>query len=111
MLGGVGYRFNVTPRLHVYPQLGIGSGGYAPDKIELGVYMQPWREIEAIAHAAEQLVIKRHALIADGQTDEPVGIRRHEMRKLEISKLEAALVRCFGVDLVDFHQPHCQCVL
>ncbi len=35
-LGGVGHRFAVSPRVNLYGQLGVGSGGYSPDKIDTG---------------------------------------------------------------------------
>lgn len=34
--GGLGYRFRVTPRASLYSQLGLGSGGYAPETIDTG---------------------------------------------------------------------------
>lgn len=36
ILGGLGYRYNVSQQLALYGQLGIGSGGYAPEKINTG---------------------------------------------------------------------------
>lgn len=33
VLGGVGQRLRVAPRVNLYAQLGVGSGGYAPEKI------------------------------------------------------------------------------
>lgn len=34
--GGLGYRARLSPRVSVYGQLGIGSGGYAPETIDTG---------------------------------------------------------------------------
>lgn len=34
--GGLGYRARVAPRVNLYAQLGIGSGGYAPETIDTG---------------------------------------------------------------------------
>jgi hypothetical protein len=34
VLGGVGQRLRVSPRVNLYAQLGVGSGGYAPEKID-----------------------------------------------------------------------------
>lgn len=34
LLGGVGQRLRLTPALSLYAQLGLGSGGYAPDVID-----------------------------------------------------------------------------
>jgi len=36
VLGGVGYKFSASPRMNVYGQLGVGSGGYAPSQIDTG---------------------------------------------------------------------------
>lgn len=36
VLGGVGYRAQLAPGLNLYGQLGVGSGGYAPDTINTG---------------------------------------------------------------------------
>ncbi len=35
-LGGVGYRKKLSPRVNLYSQLAIGSGGYAPETINTG---------------------------------------------------------------------------
>ncbi len=36
MLGGVGRRVALTDRLNLYAQIGVGSGGYAPELIDTG---------------------------------------------------------------------------
>lgn len=36
VFGGAGYRFPVSPQVAIYGQLGIGSGGYAPEIIDTG---------------------------------------------------------------------------
>lgn len=43
VIGGVGQRLRLSPRISVYGQLGIGSGGYAPDVIdtEAGLLVYP----------------------------------------------------------------------
>ena len=35
-LGGIGYRARLSPQVNLYGQLGIGSGGYAPETINTG---------------------------------------------------------------------------
>ena len=35
-LGGLGYKFSISPRVNVYSQIGVGSGGYSPAEIETG---------------------------------------------------------------------------
>lgn len=34
VMGGLGQRWQLSPRLALYGQLGLGSGGYSPDKID-----------------------------------------------------------------------------
>lgn len=36
VLGGIGQRLRLSPRVTLYGQLGIGSGGWAPEKIDTG---------------------------------------------------------------------------
>ncbi|MHC3995616.1 hypothetical protein ACXWTF_12395 [Thiomicrolovo sp. ZZH C-3] len=36
VLPGAGHRFALTPRLNLYGQVGVGSGGYSPDLIDTG---------------------------------------------------------------------------
>ena len=36
VIGGVGARFKLSPRVNLYGQLGVGSGGYAPSRIDTG---------------------------------------------------------------------------
>ncbi len=35
-IGGVGYRFDLAPRVSLHAQMGIGSGGYSLEKIDTG---------------------------------------------------------------------------
>ena len=46
-IGGVGYRFDVAPRVSLYTQIGLGSGGYAPDKIDTGAGMLVYPKLSA----------------------------------------------------------------
>ncbi len=43
VMGGIGQRFALSPRITLYGQLGIGSGGYAPEKIstDAGLLVYP----------------------------------------------------------------------
>ncbi len=36
LLGGLGWRWRATPAWRLYAQLGVGSGGYAPEQIDTG---------------------------------------------------------------------------
>ncbi|KAB2871227.1 MAG: hypothetical protein HS128_24160 [Ideonella sp.] len=36
LVGGLGHRFKVSPRVDLHAQLGIGSGGWSPDRIDTG---------------------------------------------------------------------------
>ena len=46
-IGGVGYRFDVAPRVSLHAQMGLGSGGYAPDKIDTGAGMLVYPKLSA----------------------------------------------------------------
>lgn len=47
VLGGVGYRAPLSPRLNVYGQLALGSGGYAPDTIQTGPGLLVYPKVSA----------------------------------------------------------------
>lgn len=36
MVGGLGYRLELSPRIGLHAQLGVGSGGYAPEDVDTG---------------------------------------------------------------------------
>ena len=36
LIGGLGYRFKVSPAVDLHAQLGVGSGGWSPDRIDTG---------------------------------------------------------------------------
>ena len=46
-LGGVGYRYSVSPRFNLYVQLGVGSGGYAPTVIDTGPGLLVYPKVSA----------------------------------------------------------------
>lgn len=46
-IGGVGHRFDVAPRVSLHAQLGLGSGGYAPEKIDTGAGMLVYPRLSA----------------------------------------------------------------
>ena len=46
-IGGLGYRFDVAPRVSLHAQMGLGSGGYAPDKIDTGAGMLVYPKLSA----------------------------------------------------------------
>lgn len=66
IVGGLGYRLRLTPQLDLHGQLGIGSGGYAPEKIDTGtgllVYPKVGAELAITRHLG--LVLSAGALIA-----------------------------------------------
>lgn len=45
--GGVGYRVRMSPRVNLYSQLGVGSGGYAPETIDTGPGLLVYPRISA----------------------------------------------------------------
>ncbi|MDH4050199.1 MAG: hypothetical protein OEU93_01385 [Rubrivivax sp.] len=46
-IGGVGYRFDVAPRISLQAQVGLGSGGYAPEQIDTGAGMLVYPKVSA----------------------------------------------------------------
>ncbi len=46
-IGGVGYRFSLAPRVSIQAQLGLGSGGFAPEKIDTGAGMLVYPKLSA----------------------------------------------------------------
>lgn len=47
LIGGLGYRVDVAPRLKLHAQLGVGSGGYAPEKIQTGTGLLVYPKMSA----------------------------------------------------------------
>lgn len=47
MIGGLGYRFSVTPRVNLHAQLGVGSGGYDPEKIDTDAGLLGYPKVSA----------------------------------------------------------------
>ncbi|MDA9274643.1 hypothetical protein N9Q06_01230 [bacterium] len=47
ILGGIGMRFALAPRINVYGQVGIGSGGYAPALIDTGSGLLVYPKVSA----------------------------------------------------------------
>lgn len=45
--GGLGYRFDLAPRVSLHAQMGLGSGGYAPDKIDTGAGLLVYPKLSA----------------------------------------------------------------
>ena len=58
LLGGLGYRFKASPRVDLYAQLGLGSGGWAPDTIDTGAGLLVYPKVSA------EYAIDRHFGIA-----------------------------------------------
>ncbi len=46
-IGGLGYRLDVAPRVSLHAQMGLGSGGYAPEKIDTGAGMLVYPKLSA----------------------------------------------------------------
>ena len=47
LLGGVGYRLSVAPKVNLHAQIGVGSGGYAPEKIDTGAGLLVYPKVSA----------------------------------------------------------------
>ncbi len=54
VIGGAGWRWHAAPRLDLHAQLGVGSGGWAPDRIDTGsgllVYPKVSAEVAISSH-------------------------------------------------------------
>lgn len=46
-IGGLGQRFDLAPRWSLHAQLGVGSGGYAPEKIDTGTGLLVYPKLSA----------------------------------------------------------------
>jgi len=55
VIGGLGYRLKLTPDLNLYGQLGLGSGGYAPDTIDTGAGLLVYPKLSAEYMASRNL--------------------------------------------------------
>lgn len=47
LIGGLGYRFTVSPQVSLHGQLGIGSGGWSPDRIDTGSGLLVYPKVSA----------------------------------------------------------------
>jgi len=54
VVGGMGYRFSPSSRVHLYAQLGVGSGGYSPAEIDTGpgLLLYPKLSIEYLLNSS-----------------------------------------------------------
>jgi len=55
VIGGLGYRVRLSPDLNLYGQLGLGSGGYAPDTIDTGAGLLVYPKLSAEYMASRNL--------------------------------------------------------
>ena len=67
--GGLGYRFNISPQLTLYSQLGLGSGGYAPEKMKTGTGLLVYPKASAEYMLDKNLGVSLSA----GYLDAPTG--------------------------------------
>jgi hypothetical protein len=69
IIHGIGYRYNLSSQLALYGQLGIGSGGYAPEKINTGSGLLIYPKV-----SAEYLLNKNIGLaLSGGYLEAPEG--------------------------------------
>ncbi len=69
ILGGLGYRYTVSPKLALYAQLGVGSGGYSPEIINTGSGLLVYPKA-----SAEYMLNKHYGLaLSGGYLDAPKG--------------------------------------
>jgi len=69
ILGGLGYRYTVSPQLALYAQLGVGSGGYSPEIINTGSGLLVYPKA-----SAEYMLNKHYGLaLSGGYLEAPKG--------------------------------------
>ena len=73
VLGGLGYRLALSPQLKLYGQLGLGSGGYAPDTINTDAGLLVYPKVSA------EYMLDRHwgLLLSGGYMAAPKGSSRN----------------------------------
>jgi len=73
VLGGLGYRFKASPRVSLFGQVGVGSGGYAPDTIDTGSGLLVYPKL-----GAEYAITKNLGLaLSAGYMAAPTGSSRN----------------------------------
>lgn len=61
LIGGLGYRVPVTPRISLHGQLGVGSGGYSPEDIDTGSGLLVYPKVSAEYALTRQLGVSLSA--------------------------------------------------
>ncbi|RTL41250.1 MAG: hypothetical protein EKK53_14125 [Burkholderiales bacterium] len=82
LLGGVGQRLRLSPAVTLYAQLGLGSGGYAPDVIDTraGLLLYPKLAAELTLTREVGLALSAGALVA------PTGTSRNLTYGLSLTR-------------------------
>lgn len=55
VIGGIGYRYRLSPRVNLHAQLGLGSGGYAPETMDTGAGLLVYPKMTAEYMIAKNL--------------------------------------------------------
>ena len=73
LIGGIGQRFKLAPQVHLHAQVGVGSGGYAPETIETGPGLLVYPKL-----SAEYLLSRHFGLaLSAGYLAAPRGTSRN----------------------------------
>ncbi len=98
VVGGLGYRFRLAPRLDLHGQLGVGSGGYAPEKIDTGPGLVVYPKL-----SAEYAIGRNFGLAASaGYLVAPKGTSKNATYGLALSyHVEPGRDRTGAPDLAD----------
>ncbi len=98
ILGGVGYRVPVSPSVNLYGQLGLGSGGYAPEKIDTGSGLLVYPKV-----SAEYLLNKNFGVaLSAGYLVAPTGSSKNHTLGLALNyRLHSGGTSASGNDAAD----------
>jgi len=73
-IGGIGYRYSMSPRTNLYGQIGVGSGGYAQAEIDTGpgLLVYPRLSVEYLLNRTLGIALSTGYLVAPNGTSKNV---------------------------------------
>ena len=82
LLGGVGWRWRLAPSWRLYAQLGVGSGGYAPEQIDTGPGLLVYPKLSAELGLGKNLGLA----VSAGYLSAPKGSSRNPTYGLTLTR-------------------------
>lgn len=82
LLGGVGWRWRLAPSWKLYAQLGVGSGGYAPEQIDTGPGLLVYPKLSAEYGLSKNLGLA----VSAGYLTAPKGSSRNPTYGLTLTR-------------------------